>query len=339
MGKSLMADQRLIPELGPATSRFGFPHRNPDAILKTLRSDDRLFVQAELAVARCEFETTRKLYGQLVKSPRYFASALRFGVIAAIGLGDVELFDSIIQRVSVLRRTASDALTTILVDVVESWINQWLWIPTGYPEWICRFDFGDIPDEWRDAVAYLGTRVRLQRGQFESAYAAAALLMQYQPAHSDITARDAFLMMTRAIACRETGRQKEMMRWLEKTVCKLAPHGFLLPFLLVMHGSAKSPLESLLEEVRPDLVVRFREINTTYYKNLIRVRNHYLGEHVTDRLTFREMYLAILLKRGRSYDELSEIFEFSVGRCKNAISKIYEKLGIHSRAELQDLVW
>ncbi len=130
-----------------------------------------------------------------------------------------------------------------------------------------------------------------------------------------------------------------MLKWLEAVVCKLAPHGFLLPLLLFMHGAAKSPVEDLLGEIRPDLVPRFREINQSYYKSLIRFRNHYLGECVTDRLSLREMYLGMLLKKGMSYGELAKRFGITAGRMKNVVSKVYEKLGIHSRSELKDIVW
>lgn len=334
-----MSHNLPIPEICPATAKFSLPQQNPDAVLKELCGDDRLFVQAELAIARCDFAAAKGLYAKLKDSPKYGPSAIRFAVIAAIGLGDLGLFDEIVTWLSVLRRTSSDPISSRMVELIEAWIHQWMWIPTGYPEWICRFDFENVPEAWRDSAAYLGTRVRLTRGQFESAYAAAALMMTYNASNADITARGVYLAMTRAVACRETSRQEEMMKWLRMIVLKLAPHGFLLPLLLFMHGGQKSPIVKLLEEIRPDLLPRFRELDRLYYKNLICVRNRYLNEHVTDRLSFREMYLAMSLKRGKPYGELAARFKITVGRLKNIVSNIYEKLHIHSRGELKDLVW
>ena len=331
--------KRLLPEIGPATMKFAFPLQDPDSVLKGLRGDDRLFAQAELAIARCDFRAARDFYGKLSKSPKYFMSAIRFGVVSAIGLGDLELFDKIVSGLSLVRRTAQDAGGALQADLAESWIHQWMWIPTGHPEWICRFDFENVPKTWWDSAAYLGAKIRLVRGQFESAYAAAALMMSYVDPSKNITARDAYLTMTRAVACRETGRELEMVKWIETAVRKLAPHGILLPFILFMYGTAKSPIEEVLAEIRPELVPRFREMDRLYYKNLIAVRNHYLGEHVTDKLSFREMYLAMLLKRGMASGELAKRFGVTVGRLKNVVSNVYEKLGIHSRGELRDLVW
>ena len=76
-----------------------------------------------------------------------------------------------------------------------------------------------------------------------------------------------------------------------------------------------------------------------YFVNLIRARNHYTGEHATTALSFREFYLAMLLRRDMSYKELSERFGVTVGRTKNIVSSIYDKLEIHSSGELRDLVW
>ena len=334
-----MADDPTLPVIGPATAKFTFPLQDPDSVLKGLRGEDRLFAQSELAVLRCDFATLRVLYGKLSRSPKYCMAASRFGVIAAIGLGDLEMFDEIVRGLSILRRTANDSLAPIMVDIVESWLHQWLWIPTGYPEWLCRFDFENVPEAWRNAAAYLGIKIRLMRGQFESAYSTAALMMNYVSSSANITVWDSYLSSTRAIACRETGRHKEMMKWLDEVVRTLAPHGMFLPYLLVMHGSAKSPVEELLENIGPGLVSRYRELSKTYFKNMIRVRNHYLGEHVSDRLSFREMYLSMLLKRGVSYGDLATRFGITSGRLKNVVSKVYEKLGIHCRGELKDLVW
>ena len=106
-----------------------------------------------------------------------------------------------------------------------------------------------------------------------------------------------------------------------------------------MHGSHKSPVEELLAEVAPDQVPRYRSLAKGYFANLIRARNHYTGERTTEDLTFREFYLAMLLKRGWAYKELSDRFTISVGRMRNLVSILYEKLHIHGRNELKDLVW
>ena len=295
-------------------------------------------------MARCEFARARDLYGLLSTSERYFLAAVRIGVIAAIGLGDLRFLDSVLEKVKQFRASVKDDPTgQKLADIVESWLRQWLWQPTGYPEWIARFDFTELPNVWQHPAAYLGVMARLNAGQFESAYAAAALLMSFDKtvdeSGSRLTAASAHLRMARAIACRETGREDEMRKWLSEMIRELAPHGFILPFLIFMHCRHKSPAEEILAQVAPGEVARYREISRAYFANLIRVRNHITGEKTTDELSYREFYLAMLLKRGLSYKELADRFGLSVGRVKNLLLVLYQKLHIHSRTEIDRLVW
>ena len=184
---------------------------------------------------------------------------------------------------------------------------------------------------------------RLNAGQFESAYAAAALLMSFDEtvdeSGSRLTAASAHLRMARAISCRETGRDDEMRKWLVELIRELAPHGFFLPFVIFLHCRHKSPVVEILTKVAPTEVRRYKELSKSYFANLIRARNHITGEKVTDELPLREFYLAMLLKRGLSYKELADRFGLSVGRIKNILSVLYQKLQIHARSEIGGLVW
>ena len=333
------ASRNDLPVIGPATDFWLFPSRNPDLALKELEGAVRTFCEAELAIARCDFNRGKAQAGQLLGDDRHVLAAVRIGLIAAVGLGDLKFFDQVLRSLEEYRRRAPSARSALGAEITVAWLRQFLWLPTGYPEWMCRFDLSDIPDPWRAAVAYLGVKIRIAQGSFESAYAAASLFLNFGCPQQDLSAATSHAKMACAVACRETGRTEEMMKWLDEAVRMLAPHGFFLPFLLFMHSSHKSPVEELIAEIAPEQVPRYRELSTHYFANLIRARNHYVGEHVTAALSFREFYLAMLLKRDMSYKELSARFEVTVGRMKNIVSSIYDKLGIHSSGELRDLVW
>ena len=328
-----------MPIIGPATDHKLFPRLNPDSALKGLGGLARTFCEAELSIARCDFSRARSLAEQLLGDDRYVLAAVRIGLIAAIGLGDLRFFDQVLRSLAQYRRRAPSARSALGVEITEAWLRQFMWLPTVYPEWMCRFDLSEIPVSWHAAVAYLGVKIRICQGSFESAYAAASLFLNFVCPRQDLSAASSHAKIACAVACRETGRTDEMMKWLEEAAQMLVPHGFLLPFLLFMHSSHKSPIEELIAEIAPDWVPRYRELSKRYFVNLIRARNHYTGEHVTMVLSFREFYLAMLLKRDLSYKELSERFGITVGRTKNIVSSIYDKLGIHSCSELRDLVW
>ena len=333
------ADRNDLPIIGPATDHKLFPRRNPDSALRGLEGPARTFCEAELAIARCDFSNARALAGQLLGDDRHALVAVRIGLVAAIGLGDLKFFDQVLQSLAQYSRRAPSARSALGVEITEAWLRQFLWLPTGYPEWMFRFDLSDIPEPWRAAVAYLGVKIRICQGSFESAYAAASLFLNFVCSQQDISAASSHTKIACAVACRETGRTDEMMKWLDEAARMLVPHGFLLPLLLFMHSTHKSPVEARIAEIVPEQVPRYRELSKRYFANLIRARNHYTGEHVTTALSFREFYLAMLLKRDMSYKELTERFGVTVGRMKNIVSAIYDKLGIHSSGELRDLVW
>lgn len=339
------ADSVLLPVVGSATHFYDFPADDPDRVLLKLKGNDRIFAEAELALARCDFVRVRKLFEKLPQSDQYLHQTIRLGVKAAIGLGDLRFLDSVLKMMSQFRLSAGDDPNSrMLVDLTEGWLAQWLCLPTGYSEWIVRFDCrAGVPKAWKQPIAYLGVMARLNAGQFESAYAAAALLMAFDETawNPDVrlTAANIYLSMARAICCRETGRTDEMRMWLGEVIRGAAPHGILLPFLIFMSGSRKSPAEEILAEVAPKEIARFRTLRHTYFVNLIRARNHITGEKVTEALSLREFYLAMLLKRGLSYKELAGRFGLSMGWIKNMVMELYQKLHIHSRKEIRPLVW
>lgn len=328
-----------LPVIGPATDFRLFPQRDPDSALKGLKGAARTFCEAELAVARCDFGLGKALSEQLLGDDRYVLAAVRLGLIAAVGLGDLKFFDQVLRSLAQYGKRAPSARSALGVEITEAWFRQFLWLPAGYPEWMCRFDLSDIPEPWRAAVAYLGVKILIAQGSFESAYAAASLFLNFVCPQQDLSAASSHAKIACAVACRETGRTDEMMKWLGETVRLLAPHGFFLPFLLFMHSSHKSPVEELVAEIAPDRALWLKKASKDYFANLIRARNHYTGEHVTTALSFREFYLAMLLKRDMSYKDLSERFGVTVGRTKNIVSSIYDKPEIHSSGELRDLVW
>lgn len=331
--------ERDLPIVGPATDIKLLPLRNPESALKGLEGLARIFCEAELAIARCDFSRAKTLAGQLLGDDNYVLVAVRIGIVAAVGLNDLRFFDQVLRSLAEYRRRAPRSRSALGVEITEAWIKQFLWISTDYPEWMCRFDLSDIPESWRAAVAYLGVKIRLNQGSFESAYAAASLFLNFVCSRQDVSAATSYAKIACAIACRETGRTEEMMKWLDEAARLLVPQGILLPFLLFMHGSHRSPVEELIAGIAPDSVPRYREQSKRYFANLIRARNRYAGEHTTTALSFREFYLAMLLKRDMSYKELSARFGVTVGRMKNIVSAIYDKLGIHSCGELKELVW
>lgn len=316
---------------------------NLDGSLAESQGDGRLLAAAELALARCDFARAKSFCDQLMKSQDRLPCVVRIGCVAAIGLGNVRYFDALRNAVANFRdEHGNEPEARAVADLMEGWIRLSLW-RADVPEWICRFDVETLPVAWRRLAACLGVMARLHADQFESAYATASLLMN---AGSKLTVKaegqmmlDVDLKIAKAVACRETGREAEMRQLLEAVIGRWASHGIFMPYLLFMHGTRKSPVLEILADVAPCEVKRVKRMSRAYFANLIRMRNHAFGEKITGALSVREFYLTMLVKRGVSYKELSARFGVSLGRVKNIMLCIYQKLGICSRSELDELVW
>ena len=292
-----------------------------------------------MAIARCDFARARELAESLLFDDHYILAAVRLVVIAAIGLDDAALFDHALRALADYRQRNPHRFSALGVEIVEAWLRQWLWIATGYPEWICRFDLSHVPEEWRQVATYIGMKIGILQGNFDLAYAVSSIFVNCFCPKDGISIEGAYAKIACAIACRETGRQVEMCNRLESTVRLLAPHGFLLPFIMFMHGSNKSVVGELIGKIAPERLPRFKEESKRYFLNQIRIRNHYTGETITQELSLREFYLAMLLRRRTAYMELAERFGVTVGRLRNFVSHVYVKLDIHSRSDLDGLVW
>ena len=84
---------------------------------------------------------------------------------------------------------------------------------------------------------------------------------------------------------------------------------------------------------------KVRKANKGYLHSLIRFHNQIAKGHLTERLTPREFYVAVALKRGCSYKEIARNMGVSIGRVNILVRSVYVSLDIHSRAELEPLVW
>lgn len=308
-----------------------------------LHGEERLLVEAELALGRCDFARARNCCVSLSKFTRFFPCVVRIGSVAAIGLGDVLYFDELRAAVENFRREQeADPQGRFLADILEGWLQICLW-RFDLPQWIRLFDMEALPMAWRQSAAYLGVMAHLRAGNFDVVYATVSLMMSVRPKLSSETAHmtpmHVNLMMAKAVACRETGKDAEMRRLLETAIRALAPRGILLPFILFLYGTRQSPVAEILRAVAPREVGRLRKIDRSYFVNLIRVRNHVTGERMADDLTLREFYLATLLKRGMLYKELASHIGMSLGRIKNIMQDIHLKLDVHSRSELEAKIW
>ena len=326
-----------LPLVGLGTCYYEFSKGNPDAGVRRHCGGLRQLLETELAMARCEFDKLKGYYETLdQKDPLYLAGVTNC-VVGALGRGDLKLFDRILKDLQGLPERNPHPHARLGREITEAWIRQFLRVRRGHPEWMVRGNLTLIPEEWKRQCAYLCVKGMFVRHEYDSAYAAASMLLNFDRRKDDLSAFPVYERLVCGLACHELGHREEAFSWFRQTAEMCCPRGIILPFVLLVAWLGPM-MEDVIREVAPELVEKVRRIAPKFFVNLIRFHNHFAGEAVTTELNPREFYLAQQLVAGYSYKEIAAKLGVSNGRVNDLVRAIYGKLGVHGKAELAKLV-
>ena len=115
------------------------------------------------------------------------------------------------------------------------------------------------------------------------------------------------------------------------------PNGFVTPFVQSWMTTG-CEIEHLLEQRYPQWRDPVERVSMATWKNWIAFHNRYTRENITTLLTQREYRVAQMIVAGSTYQNVADELYLSVGTVKNLVSSLYDKLMIHSRAELADMI-
>ena len=335
--KPQKANDFKFPLVGMGTCYYEFSKGNPDAGVRRHCGGLRQLLETELAMARCEFDKLKGYYETLdQKDPLYLAGVTNC-VVGALGRGDLKLFDRILKDLQGLPERNPHPHARLGREITEAWIRQFLRVRRGHPEWMVRGNLTLIPEEWKRQCAYLCVKGMFVRHEYDSAYAAASMLLNFDRRKDDLSAFPVYERLVCGLACHELGHREEAFSWFRQAAEMCCPRGIILPFVLLVAWLGPM-MEDVIREVAPELVEKVRRIAPKFFVNLIRFHNHFAGEAVTTELNPREFYLAQQLVAGYSYKEIAAKLGVSNGRVNDLVRAIYGKLGVHGKAELAKLV-
>jgi DNA-binding CsgD family transcriptional regulator len=153
-----------------------------------------------------------------------------------------------------------------------------------------------------------------------------------------ITLTDIYLRVTCAVACHAMEREDEAKRWLRGAMRIALPPGFITPFSEVVTALG-GLVEQCLEREFPGCYDAAIEQWKRTWKNWITFHNQFTKDHITLMLSLREYHIALLVAQRVPYANIAKQYCISVGRLKNIMLEIYEKLYISGRDELAKYVF
>jgi DNA-binding CsgD family transcriptional regulator len=322
-----------------ATTTLPMENDHPDRILQSL-TDERLrtIADGELAYLRGDFTHTLRCYE---KTQGDDAARLRIcpvTIAAAISLGNYAVYTQVEAylnecarryRNSRVAAIAEQALATAAVSVIA---------PSLAPDWLKLGDFSVLTPPALPNALYLRAKYFVCLRQWDVALAVAQTSLTLLAQPGGFTMTDLYLKVFCAICCHQFGRKDEAAARLTEIMAFALPHGFITPFAEAVTAMG-GLVEKCLEQAFPaftDTVLRQWKAT---FRNWTAFHNRFTQDNLTLVLSRREYHIAQMVARRIPYAKVAQQQCISVGRLKNIMLEVYEKLCIRGRDELGQYVF
>lgn len=322
-----------------AATTIPMPIDDPDSILNSV-TDRRLQLQyeGELAYLRGDFQRVMRCFSETERDDAAKLRACPVAIAAAISMGDYRAYTEIetylkkcveANQGSGAAAFAELALATAAVSVIA---------PNMAPGWLKEGDFSALAPQAKPDALYLRAKYLHCMRQYEAALAVAQTALTLCASGQGITFPELYLRVTCAVACSYLGRVDEARRWLQEAMCLALPHGFITPFAEVVTALGGLVEQCLQQEFPTAYNAVIGQWKCTW-KNWITFHNQFTKDNITLMLSLREYHIALLVARRVPYAEIAKQYCISVGRVKNIMLEIYQKLFISGRDELAKYVF
>lgn len=298
----------------------------------------RQIAEAELQIEQGGFKDVFSFYLGFAKDEACFLPAARCALLGAIENGAPQMFAQVWKDLQDYPTWCKRPQAACGANLLKMWMYQVLHVQLGDDERVDLSEVSAFPREWRSLALYIEMLSCRNRGDFQCGYYMARTILNLECGLLKNGLLDLYLKRTQAQFCQELGKTEERERWFREMAEESYGRGWIRPFLGLSFGSRSSAIQVLVE--RSSLLQnRVKKATKRYLHSLIRCHNQITKGHLTEILTPREFYVAAALKRGCSYKEIARNMGVSIGRVNILVRSVYVSLDIHSRTELEPLVW
>jgi len=339
--KKKPAYQSLLSDLDQIIRKttIPMPIHNPDKILETV-NDQRLQIQyeGELSYLRGDFEKTLCCYESTEGDDASRLRASSVAIAASISLGEYHTYAKIEAYLKEWAKTGKGSHIAAISELALSTAAVSVIAPNMASEWLKQGFFDDLPTEAKPDALYLRAKYFQCLENYEAMLAVAQTALAFCQSNQGITTPEIYLYLSCAIASHSLGRDDVAKNWLLKLMHICLPCGFITPFAesLTALGSL---VEQCLEQTFPtyhDVVIH--QWKRTW-KNWITFHNQFTKDNITLVLTLREYQIALMVAHHIPYTQIADQYHISVGRLKNIMMGVYDKLLISGRNELSKYVF
>ena len=257
---------------------------------------------------------------------------------AAISLGDQKTYGDIVTFVSGMKREGEEDLVSVLADLTLATAAISAAAPSLAPSWLKEGDFSRAPSAYLPDLLYLRSKYFHTLNRYDAMRSLAQTALFFIGQDQCLSFYQIYLTLMCAVASYGLDDIPQARRWLLEAMDLALPHAFITPFvehLAVLGGL----LEALLAEYYPDLLDPVLDQWNETSRYWIHFHNQFTRDHISSILTPRECHIAQMATRRVPYEKIGRQFGISIGRVKNILTTIYDKLHISKRDELADYVF
>ena len=315
------------------------PADNPDAILEIIE-DERLRIQYELELSylRSDFEHALNCFKKAEGDDAIRLRACYMAIVTAVSMGDYREYTEIAEYLKKYISANAESSVSAFAEMSLAAADVSAMAPNMVPNWLKEGDFSALPVQIRPIALYIRAKYLQSTRQFEAMLTVAQTALSLCESQQGITQMDIYYRVVCAIACNCLGRSDDAKRWLMDSMNLALPNGFITPFtesIIALSGL----VELCLKESFPDYYDAVLGQCENGIKNWITFHNLFTKDNITLILSAREFQIALRVAHRTPYAEVAEQYNISVGRLKNIMLEIYEKLFISGRDELAKYVF
>ena len=296
-------------------------------------------IEAEYAIFSGKPSLARDVLHSIEPSAETRLCRNTLGMYIAISLGDYTLYRQKRQELERVLEEIQDKTFYKLVELSLAMVDMGMLAPQLAPEWLKRGDVGGLPDKDKAFALYQQAKYLQGIGSFEQMFILCRTLLSLTVQEGCFTITEVYLRLLCALACTKHKELGAAEDWLMSALQLALPYDLIMPFAENFYALG-TPLQQVLERNYPQYLDRINKLSARIYQNWTKFHNYYTQENITLLLTRRELQIAQLVVGHRSYKEIAAIEYISIGRLKNILQNIYNKLGVSSRKELWNhVVW
>lgn len=316
------------------------PITDPDSILDTTDDEKvRLQYESQIAYLRGDFKRAIKCFFEVGRNDAAKLLGAPVALAGAMSMGDYQCYIEIDNYLKDIMKsnkgTQISALAELSLATVSITIADWRMAP----DWLKQGDFSSLPSQVKPHALYLRAKYFQHLGKYEAMLAVAQTALTFCSVEQEFIVHDIYLRLICAIGDYFLGRMEEAKGFLMDAMNIGLPHGFITPFvesIVVFGGLVELCLkESFLHHYGAVI----KQWDHTW-RNWIYFHNQLTKDNITLILSLREYHIAELVARHVPNKEIAKHHHISVGRLKNIISVIYDKLQVSNRDELaKHIIW